>query len=232
VKRKAIFCWSGGKDSSFALHQVLQQGEYEIVSLLTTLNAVHRRISMHGVREVLLDQQAASIGLPLAKVWVNEGTNDEYEREMGKTLAAFHAEGVACMIFGDIFLEDLRAYREEKLKGIGLHAMFPLWKKNTTTLAQAFIDKGFKTITCCISTRFLDQEFAGREINMEFIDMLPARIDPCGENGEFHSFCYDGPIFSRPVLFTKGDTVFRQISSPGASETDGFWFTDLLPLDT
>jgi uncharacterized protein (TIGR00290 family) len=229
-KHKAVFCWSGGKDSSLALYHVLQENEYEIISLLTTLNAVHKRISMHGVREVLLDRQAQSIGLPLAKVWVSEGSNEEYEKKMESTLLGFKEAGVTHIIFGDIFLEDLRLYREQKLAPAGLSAVFPLWKKDTRKLVDQFIQEGFKTVTCCISTRWLDESFVGNEINQHFICRLPEGVDPCGENGEFHSFCYDGPLFKTAIPIEKGEKVFREMDSAGKDSKDGFWFIDLLPV--
>ncbi|MDP2421478.1 diphthine--ammonia ligase [Sediminibacterium sp.] len=230
-KIKAVFCWSGGKDSSLALYQVLQENTYQVVSLLTTLNAIHKRISMHGVREELLDMQAASIGLPLEKVWVSEASNEEYENNMELVLIGFKNEGVTHVIFGDIFLEDLREYREQKLSAVGLTGVFPLWKQDTRKLVSRFITQGFKTLTCCISTKWLDESFVGQEINQDFISRLPAGVDPCGENGEFHSFCYDGPLFKQSIEFEKGDKVFRKMNSPDSENKSGFWFIDLLPAN-
>jgi uncharacterized protein (TIGR00290 family) len=235
MKPKAIFSWSGGKDSSLALHKVIEENKYEVVALLTTLNAQFNRVSMHGVREDLLDRQAASIGLPLIKMFVNEGTNTEYEQNMETLLLKYKAEGVSTVIFGDIFLEDLRAYREKNLTKVGLLADFPLWKRDTTELMKEFLANGFKTITCCVNDAYLNEENVGEEITSEFIKTLPANVDPCGENGEYHSFCYDGPIFKTPIKFTAGEKIYKPLEIKtsdcdlGRPTTKGFWFCDLLP---
>jgi len=226
---KAIFCWSGGKDSSLALHRVLKDASFQVVALLTTLNQTHRRISMHGTREELLDQQAAAIGLPLTKVWVSEGSNDEYERKMEEELTRFKNEGVTHVIFGDIFLEDLRTYRENNLSKVGLKAHFPLWKEDTHELINEFWRSGFETITCCVSTKYLNKNFVGRKVDSSFITELPTGVDVCGENGEFHTFCYKGPIFKQPVSFTLKEKVFKPITEYGMEGKDGFWFIDLVP---
>lgn len=228
-KRKAIFCWSGGKDSAFALHQTFLEGRFELVALLTTINERHRRISMHGVREELLDQQAESIGLRLEKVWVKEGTHQEYNRLMEQKLLSFKSEGVTHVLFGDIFLEDLRAYRENNLNRIGLEAVFPIWKRDTKQLVHDFLQEGFETLTCCISTQFLDERFLGKKIDEEFLQQLPQGIDPCGENGEYHSFCYKGPVFIKEIPFNLGERVFRPVSEFGISGEYGFLFVDLVP---
>lgn len=240
-------CWSGGKDSSMALHHA--SSDYGITALLTTLNAEFKRISMHGVREELLDAQAESIGLPQIKVWVSAGSNTEYEQQMRQALQAAKADGVTHVIFGDIFLQDLREYREKQLAKVGLQAVFPLWQRDTTVLINEFIASGFNTITCCINDGYLDESWAGREINQQFIDELPASVDPCGENGEYHTFCYAGPIFKSPVLFKVGEVVYRPLDIPmpvtsaqqaddtqsdqymchSPVQTKGFWFCELLP---
>ena len=221
MKPKAIFCWSGGKDSSYALHQVLSEASFEIIFLLTTINRHFKRVSMHGVREELLDLQTQSIGLPLVKVYVAKGTNEEYESEMAQAFLNAKSQGVETVIFGDIFLEDLKDYREKQLAILGMKAYFPLWKKDTKLLVEDFIHLGFKSITCCVSDQFLDERFVGRSVDAEFVEDLPQSIDPCGENGEYHSFCFDGPIFKFPIQFTIGEKVHRP---------PGFWFIDLLPL--
>lgn len=235
---KAIFCWSGGKDSSLALYKVQQQQEYDVIYLLTTLNENHKRISMHGVREKLLDAQANSLGIPLLKVWTKEGTNQEYESQMERTLLKVKAEGITHVIFGDIFLEDLRAYREDNLHKVGLHAVFPLWKQNTSMLIHEFITLGFKTITCCVNDQYLGEEWVGREIDEQFVNELPVSIDTCGENGEYHTFCYAGPLFNKQIEFEKGEVIYRPLelktqdacTLPAAPLTKGFWFCELLPL--
>ncbi len=236
MKEKVVFCWSGGKDSAMALHQVMKEGCYEVVALLTTLNSEYKRVSMHGVKEVLLEQQAMSIGLPLIKVYVREGTNTEYENVMEKVLLEQKAKGVTKVIFGDILLEDLRAYREKNLEKVGLKAEFPLWKKNTSELIAYFLGQNFKTITCCVNDAYLDEDKVGVEITREFVNDLPKNVDPCGENGEFHTFCYDGPVFKTPVKFKIGNKIYKPLEIKSNAEgvnsqstlTKGFWFCDFL----
>ena len=234
-KPKAIFCWSGGKDSSLALYKILEQNEYEVIALLTTLNEEFKRVSMHGVREALLEKQAQSIGLPLIKMYVKEGTNAEYEKNMEDLLLNYKTQGLSHVIFGDIFLEDLRLYRENNLAKVGLKAVFPLWKKDTRVLIDEFLQLGFKTITCCINDAHLNENHAGEEITPAFIKALPAEVDPCGENGEFHTFCFEGPIFKESIQFMKGEKIYRPLNIPLNSDcklssnsiTRGFWFCEL-----
>ncbi len=241
-KPKALMCWSGGKDSSMALYRA--RDEYEVVALLTTLNADFGRISMHGVREELLDAQAEAIGLPLIKVWVRAGSNEEYEEQMTAGLEQAKAQGVTHVVFGDIFLQDLREYRERQLAKVGLTAVFPLWHADTAALIQSFVAQGFATITCCINDGYLDESWAGREIDPTFIRDLPDTVDPCGENGEYHTFCHAGPIYRQPIRITRGEIVYKPLPKPIARaptdsdddqyvceskvETKGFWFCDLL----
>src|SRR5438445_6638606 len=191
---KAIFCWSGGKDSAYCLHKVQSEKLFDVMYLLTTVNGNHKRISMHGVREELLEIQVESVGIPLLKVKVVEGTNSEYEKQMEAILLKAKAEGIEHVIFGDIFLEDLRVYREKNLDKVGMKGVFPLWKLDTNWMINDFISQRFKTITCCVNDGCLDEQWVGAEINGEFIKNLPANVDPCGENGEFHTFCYEGPV--------------------------------------
>ncbi len=231
-KPKAIFCWSGGKDSSLCLYKVLQKKQYEVCYLLTTVNGNNHRISMHGVREELLDAQAAAIGIPQLKVYVYEGNNTEYENAMGATLEQAKQQGITHVIFGDIFLEDLRQYREANLAKAGLTAVFPLWKQDSQDLINGFISLGFKTVTCCINDALLNETHVGRVIDKAFIDSLPAGVDVCGENGEFHTFCYDGPLFNQPVNITIDEIVYKPLQlnpddtfDPG--NTKGFWFAEL-----
>ena len=207
---KILFAWSSGKDSAMALHELQQSNGREIVALLTTITEGYERISIHGVREELLDSQAASIGLPLTKVWIpQESSLDEYERRMGAALDPFVRQGVSGVAFGDIFLDDLRKDREDKLARVGLTGLFPIWKRDTTELAQRFIGAGFKAIITCVDTEFLDASFTGRAFDEQLLADLPAGVDPCGENGEFHSFTCDGPIFSSPIACRKGEVVLR-----------------------
>ncbi|MGA3014617.1 MAG: diphthine--ammonia ligase [Bacteroidales bacterium] len=237
-KPKAIFCWSSGKDSALCLSRVLEEGQFEVCYLLTTVNDTFNRISMHGVREELLDLQAASIGIPLLKVRVSEGTNEEYERQMELTLARVKSEGIEHVIFGDIFLEDLREYRERNLAMIGMKAVFPLWKLNTGDLIRAFIDSQFEAIVCCTNDAFLGEDWLGRKIDLSFLSDLPGNVDPCGENGEFHTFCFAGPVFKEPICFSLGERIFRPLelksvevsSQQQVPVTRGFWYCDLLPV--
>ncbi len=214
------------------LYKVLQANEYEVCYLLTTINGNHHRISMHGVREDLLDAQVASIGIPQLKVFVYEGNNDEYEKAMGETLARAKAEGITHVIFGDIFLEDLRAYRENNLAKVDLKAVFPLWKQNTTDLINEFLQLKFKTVTCCVNDAYLNETHVGQLIDEDFINALPANVDVCGENGEFHTFCFDGPIFKEPVSIFVAEKIYRPLelktSDISAGETKGFWFAELV----
>ncbi len=218
-KEKVLLSWSGGKDSALTLHEISQDQRYEIVGLLTTVTEDYRRISMHGVREALLEQQAMSIGLPLSKVLISKnGSNEEYESQMKEVLLQFQQSGVNAAVFGDIFLEDVRKYREENLARVGMKGVFPLWGKEN--LPQTFIDSGFKAIVTCVDAKALDKKFVGRLFDREFLDELPAGVDPNGENGEFHSFVFDGPIFRKKIDFILGEVVHR----------DGFYFCDLEPL--
>lgn len=218
---KVICSWSGGKDSALALHEIRKSEEFEVVSLLTTVTEDYDRISMHGVRRELLERQAGSLGLPLRKILITKGaSNEDYEARMKKTLLEFKSEGVASVVIGDIFLEDLRRYREDNLARAGMKGIFPLWKRDTAELARDFIDMDFKAIVTCVDTAVLDGKFAGRLIDGEFLAELPAGVDPCGENGEFHSFVYGGPVFNEKISFTKGEVVLRE---------NRFCFCDLVP---
>jgi uncharacterized protein (TIGR00290 family) len=250
-KPKAIFCWSGGKDSAYCLHKVLSEQQYDVKYLLTTLNETFKRVSMHGVREDMLDAQAASVGIPLLKVWTSEGTYDEYEKKMEAMLLKAKAEGINHVIFGDIFLEDLRVYRENNLAKVGMQAVFPLWKMDTSYLILDFLHQGFKTITCCVNDGYLGKDWVGKEVDGLFIEQLPANVDPCGENGEFHTYCYDGPLFKTKINFEGGEKVYKTLSptpSPVGEgnkddvcpipssktklpkvTTKGFWYFDILP---
>lgn len=235
-KPKAIFCWSGGKDSSYCLHKVLTENLLDVKYLLTTVNDQFKRISMHGIRETLLETQARSIGIPLLKVRVNEGTNDEYERQMERVLLQAKSEGINNVIFGDIFLEDLKIYRENNLAKVGMHAIFPIWKMNTKNLIDDFISQQFKTVICCTNDGYLGEEWLGREIDKSFIEQLPPIVDPCGENGEYHTFCYDGPLFKTKISFTFGEKIYKALeikpadvsTVPSNVKTKGFWFYDLV----
>ncbi len=229
---KAIFNWSGGKDSALCLHKILQNKNFDIQFLFTTLNVRNKRISMHGVSEKLLNRQAESINLPLKKLYLHEQTSMEiYQQKMSEVLSEIKADGIEYSIFGDIFLEDLRKYREAQLSKLGIKAEFPLWGQKTDKVAKTFIDKGFKAILVSVDSRFLDQSFAGRFYDESLLADLPDDVDPCGENGEFHTFVFDGPIFKNPILFEKGSIVYKEYKSPNKDNEDkniGFWYCDLI----
>lgn len=242
MAHKSYFNWSGGKDSALALYHAMHNTDYTIERLLTNVSSQYRRVSMHGVREELLEAQAAALGLPLQKLLLpQEPSMLVYETCMMEMMAGLQHEGFTHAFFGDIFLEDLKLYRETQLAKFNITAAFPLWKKDTTALLHEFIDLGFKTIVVCTKAELLDASFAGRIIDKDFLKDLPANVDPCGENGEFHTFVFDGPIFQKPVPFTIGEKVFREYRAPEndadkcfASEPPrpavmGFWFCDLLP---
>ncbi|MCP4378142.1 MAG: diphthine--ammonia ligase [bacterium] len=207
---KILFAWSSGKDSALALNQLQLSDDCEVVAMLTTITEGYERVSIHGVREELLDSQAASIGLPLTKVWIpQESSLDEYERRMATALEPFISQGISGVAFGDIFLEDLKKTRQDKLATVGLKGLFPIWKRDTSELARQFISAGFKAIITCVDTEYLDASFVGRAYDEQFLSDLPDQVDPCGENGEFHSFCHDGPIFKHPIACDKGEIVLR-----------------------
>lgn len=234
---KAIFTWSGGKDSALALYKIQQRGDIEVVALLTTLNEQYRRISMHGVREELLEQQAEALGLPLIKMWVEQDSYDEYEQKMRSLLLEQKSAGVTQVIYGDIFLEDLKQYRDNNLAKVGLEGVYPLWKLNTKDVINEFLALGFKTITCCINDQYLDKAHSGALIDEEWISKLPGKVDPCGENGEFHTFCFDGPNFAEPVLVEVGEKLYKPLDEKFIDRTqkdfaEGFWFTDLTLIES
>ncbi len=233
MKPKAIFNWSSGKDSALALYKILQEEKFEITSLLTSIYKEFQRISMHGVHVSLLEKQVESLGFPLAKLELpKEPSMEEYREMMESIMTDFKKQGVTHSIFGDIFLEDLRKYREDQLAAAGIQGVFPLWKKDTKNLIEEFMDLGFKTIVTCINETYLDKSFAGRVIDKQFIEDLPENVDPCGENGEFHTFTFDGPIFKDPIGFEVGEIVKKTYPKPksGSDEENGeyvFWFCDL-----
>lgn len=241
--QKALFNWSSGKDSALALYKTLQNPDFKIEYLLTSVNQQFQRISMHGVRVELLEAQAKSIGLPLKIMQIPEmPTMEVYENVMTETLSELKNEGITHSVFGDIFLEDLRKYREDQLLKIGFEGIFPLWKIPTQDLIQEFISLGFKTIVVCVNERYLDKSFVGRIIDQEFINDLPENVDVCGENGEFHTFTFDGPIFSKPIQFEIGEIVYRKYEQPKTEDSSntvcdtntsevfdfGFWYCDLI----
>jgi len=224
--KKAIFNWSGGKDSAMALYQVQQEKQFDIQYLMTSVNATSERISMHGVRNDLLEAQAKSLGLPLKKLFLPESSEmDVYEKHLFEIMNRFKTEGIDYSIFGDIFLEDLKVYREKQLQKVDMQGVFPLWKKDTQYLIEQFIDLGFKTILTAVDESKLTKEFAGRVIDKDFLKDLPSNVDPCGENGEFHTFVYDGPNFKKSIAFEIGETIHKKYSY---DKEYGFWFCDLI----
>lgn len=221
VREKILFAWSGGKDSALALYEIVRVREYDVVALLTTVTEGYDRVSMHGVRRTLLEQQVNSLGFPFEEVRIPEQASSEaYGSKMRQVLEKYLEQGVRSVAFGDVFLEDVRAYREKNLARVGMMAVFPLWGRDSRDLVADFVDVGFKAVVTCVDTAVLGTEFAGREIDEEFLRALPPTVDPCGENGEYHSFVYDGPILRERVVCRKGDTVLR----------DGrFFYCDLMP---
>lgn len=220
MPRPLLLSWSGGKDSALALRELRAAGTHEIKALLTTVTVEFDRISMHGVRRSLLHEQASSLGLPLEEVWIpGNSSNEIYETQMRNALMKHRSQGVEEVAFGDLFLQDVRQYREERLGQVGMRGLFPLWGRDTGKLAREFVELGFKAVVCCVDPRRLGEEFCGREYDGSFLGSLPSGVDPCGENGEFHTFVYAGPIFKNKIELTKGRVVHR----------GGFYFADLLP---
>jgi uncharacterized protein (TIGR00290 family) len=249
MSRAAMF-WSGGKDSAFALDRVLRDGTHEVSRLITTINPEYGRISMHGVREALAVAQAEAVGLPLEPMYVGSASsNDAYIAALKATLARLRGQGVDTVIFGDIFLADLRAWRESLLAECGFECLFPLWGEDTAALASSFIQAGFKAVICCVNDAHLGEADVGRALDADFLSGLPGGVDPCGENGEYHSFAHDGPVFRHRVHFALGEKIYRPLgaplpatgeqdadsprialpSPPDGTTTRGFWFIDLLP---
>jgi uncharacterized protein (TIGR00290 family) len=216
----ALVSWSGGKDSCLALYEIQKAQSYRIAALLTTVTRDYGRISMHGVRQVLLEKQATSLRLPLHQILISkDATNEEYEAKMVEAFSVYREQGIDSIVFGDLFLEDIRAYREQFLARHRMRGLFPVWGRDTGIFIRQFLELGFRAVVTCVDSKVLDQSFAGRLIDESFLSSLPSDVDPCGENGEFHSFVFDGPIFTAPVEFSLGETVLRE----------SFWFRDLLP---
>lgn len=218
--KPVVLSWSGGKDSCLALNGLLASPEFRVEALLTTVTRDYGRISMHGVRTTLLERQAESLGLPLQQVFISKNaTNEEYEGCMAEALLEFRCRGIETVAFGDLFLEDIRAYRDRFLAGLGMTGLYPIWQRHTGTAIRDFIAAGFKAVITCVDPRQLDPAFAGRIIDEKLLSELSESCDPCGENGEFHTFVFDGPIFGKPVQFVHGEIVCRE----------SFWFCDLIP---
>ncbi len=241
--KKTYFNWSSGKDASLALYKLLQNKEYEIGTLLTNINKDFGRVSMHGLQESLLDAQAKSIGLPLEKLYFpKDVTMDLYDEKMKEKITSLKSRGYNYAGFGDIFLEDLKSYRDNKLAEVDVKGVYPIWKQNPKDLIQEILDLGFKAITVCVNPKLLGKEFVGRIIDEQFIKDLPDNVDVCGENGEFHTFVFDGPIFSHPIDFEIGEKTLRsytlheedddnchQSKEDQKSYDTSFWYCDLIP---
>jgi uncharacterized protein (TIGR00290 family) len=215
-----IVSWSGGKDSCMALYEVLKTGQYKVEALLTTIWSDNDQVSMHGVPLALILQQAESLRLPLHIVYIPQGASNQlYEATMKDALSQYRPRGVETVIFGDLFLEDIRNYRDHLLARTGMRAVYPVWKRNTSEFIKEFLDSGFKAVVTSVDSTKLERSFAGRIIDDEFLASLPDDVDPCGENGEFHTFVFAGPIFKEEIRFKTGETVLK----------NGLYFCEIIP---
>ncbi|MCR9173106.1 MAG: adenine nucleotide alpha hydrolase [bacterium] len=230
---KTYFNWSTGKDSALALYHLLNDDNYQVDQLLTTVNSSYDRVTMHGLRRSLMQAQIDELKIPYTTVELPESIDMKtYGEIMKRSVQSLKDQGFSTAGFGDIFLEDLREYREKQLKALDISCIFPLWKHDTKELMEEFISLGFKAIVICINNQLLDESFVGRELDTSFLKDLPDNVDPCGENGEFHTFCYDGPIFQKPIAFEIGEKTYREYPAPNKGEPNyGYWFCDLLPKD-
>lgn len=233
---KTYFNWSSGKDSALALYYLLQDKRYRVDELITTVNSHYNRVSMHGLRKELLVAQTNAIGIPASLIELPEMPDmATYEQRILESVSRLKQEGFTHSAFGDIFLEDLRDYRDQQLAKQNLYSTYPLWKRDTTELLNEFLDLGFKTIVVCANSKYFNEDFVGTIIDKDFIDSLPEGVDPCGENGEFHTFCFDGPIFSNPIPFSIGEKVYREYDNPNtdnsvcSNDKYGVWYCDLIP---
>jgi uncharacterized protein (TIGR00290 family) len=212
MKERILFCWSGGKDSALALYELLRGDAVDIAGLLTTVTADYDRVSMHGVRRSLVERQAELLGFPLEIVYLSkDSSNKEYESRMTELLLRYKEERVLTVAFGDIHLREVREYRERNLKAVGMKAFFPLWGRSTEELANFFVRMGFKAVVTCVDSRALDGGFVGRMMDNSFFSDLPPEVDPCGENGEYHSFVFDTPMFRGPIPCATGEVVVRDV---------------------
>lgn len=232
MKKKAVFNWSGGKDSALALQKVLQEEQYEVVALLTTVNHHTGASSMHLIPEELLEAQAASIGIPLRTVRLaSEGGLEGYEEAMTEVVEEFKAQGVRHFIFGDILLHDVKAYREKQLHPVGIEVVEPLWDKTTEEVMEEFLASGLQTLVVVTQADVLDERFVGRILNRDFVRELPAGADPCGENGEYHTFCFDGPMFKTSIAFQLADPEkmsYKIRHDDGSLKEYFYWKTELV----
>ncbi len=223
-----FFNWSSGKDSALALYHLMQSNTHAVDLLLTTTSATNNRVSMHGLSSTMLQRQVEALGLPCDRIELPESPDaSEYARLLGNKVQELKDRGYRASAFGDIFLEDLRAYRETRLSELGIEAVFPLWKRDTRALMEEFIQLGFKAVTVCVNDKLLGRSFVGRTLDHDFLRDLPEGVDPCGENGEYHTFCFDGPIFAQPVEYHVGEVVYREYKH--GDQSHGYWFCDLRP---
>ncbi len=221
-----LFHWSGGKDSMLALHYLLQIQDFKVVRLLTNFSTTTERVSMHGVRSILLEKQAESLGFPLDKMFYH---SDEYDIKLADKFKEAFEDDISAVAYGDIFLEDLKASRDNQLAEHQLHGIYPLWKEDTDKLIREFINLGYKSVIVCVNGSLLDKSFVGRVIDEDFLNDLPENVDPCGENGEFHSFVFDGPLFQFPIPYEQGEVIEKTYPNPSNnSDKIRFWFGDLL----
>lgn len=232
-KVKVVMNWSSGKDAALAFHTLLHQAHYEVTHLLTTISMEYDRVFMHGISEELLDIQAARMNMPLLKVKLPASPDDAlYKQAMSHALTGLSASGVHTAAFGDIFLADLRAYREQQLAAVGFTGLFPLWNTNTRDLVHQVEQACIEAIIVCVNEQFLGKEFLGRRVDATLLADLPANVDPCGENGEFHTFVHNAPFFSEPVSFVTGEVVHKTYT-PAATDdkswSTGFYFLDVRP---
>ena len=239
MSHKTYFNWSTGKDSALALYYLQQDETYSVQQLITTVNTHFNRVTMHGLRLELLTAQTEALNIKSSLIELPEMPSMEtYEDIMLKAVTALKDDNFTHSAFGDIYLEDLKVYRENQLATQNIKTVFPLWKRDTKQLITEFLALGFKTIVVCANSKYFDQDFVGTIIDEHFIDNLPEGVDPCGENGEFHTFCFDGPIFKKPIPFTIGEKVYREYNAPKTddnsvcksdAETYGVWYCDLIP---
>lgn len=238
MKHKTYFNWSSGKDSALALHHLLKNETYSVEELITTVNSHYNRVSMHGLRKELLIAQTNALNIPASLIELPEMPSMAvYEQKMTETVSRLKQDNFTHSAFGDIFLDDLRAYRDKQLATQNLTSVYPIWKRDTKELLNEFLDLGFKTIIVCANSKYFGEDFVGTVIDKNFIKNLPEGVDPCGENGEFHTFCFDGPIFKKPIEFTIGEKVYREYNNPKSDdsvcksddEKYGVWYCDLIP---
>ncbi|MGL5892215.1 MAG: ATP-binding protein [Bacteroidia bacterium] len=230
MREKIYLSWSGGKDSALAHWMLGQRSDVEVAGWLCTVAASENRVSMHGVQPALIEAQAKAAGVPLKLVTVNSNSAAGWEEAMLAALGELKAEGINTIAHGDIFLEDLRSYRDELLGKAGMRGLYPLWKKDTAELMQTFLQNGFETRLCCVSDEWFTGHDAGRLLDADFVKMLPAGVDPCGENGEFHTYCFSGPIYSKPISIVVGEKVYRSLplqTANGQKGPRGFWYAEL-----